>query len=634
MHLPDIVTTSIGWLAFEFARVQPLLPTYGHLLLSAIFPIFAGSYASLSRPSSAVKPSKAKKSVEDDDDEDEVEEVKMEGLSPYDAIMFPLLAGATLTGLYFLIKWLQDLALLNKILNWYFAAFSVFSVSKLVSDALDVLHSFLFPHDFVDRGVLYYVEPRQKRSIAKDVAIATRRPSPLPGMFSRLPLPQALLKIFWTLHILPNRKLTFSGVLQPFGTFRYRLGIHGMEGLAVGVVTVLYYNLVDKPWYLTNLMGFGFAYGALQLMSPTTFTTGTMLLGALLCYDFYMVFKTPMMVTVAKSLDIPIKLLFPRPPDADQDPASKALSMLGLGDVVLPGIMIGLALRFDLYLFYLRKQTRTEGTEVQLEAASGEKATNEADTTTETTTTPKAGTLIKAPYTPITEAWGDRFWTSTFLSVYSASKSARSYTPRNTFPKPYFTAGLVGYVVGMISTLAAMQISSHPQPALIYLVPAVLTALWGTAAARGEINEMWNFSDAAEDEEEAAQKEKKDGKDGVKDESGSSVTEKRSSTRSSIFSNERAEERAKAIDKYFTAGSPTGEQEPVTEGSNKKAAKAQHGKTLFSFSIVAPPPYWSDKDKTPEESRKRVDEAGEVVKEVSTTPHEAGEHVEKKRRIN
>jgi len=336
-----------------------------------------------------------------------------------------------------------------------------------------------------------------------------------------------------------------------------------------------------------------------------------------------------MMVTVAKSLDIPIKLLFPRPPDADQDPASKALSMLGLGDVVLPGIMIGLALRFDLYLFYLRKQTRTQTNEVQDEPAT---AANETEAVTATGS--KSGTLIKAPYTPITEAWGDRFWTSTYLSVYSASKSARSYTPRNTFPKPYFTAGLVGYVVGMISTLAAMQISSHPQPALIYLVPAVLTALWGTAAAQGEINEMWNFSDAAEDEEEAKGKEneKKDGKDGEKQDSSTSATEKKSSTRSSIFSNERAEERAKAIDKYFTAGSPTNEQESVTEGSNKNLAKAQRGQTLFSFSIVAPPSYWSDKDQA--ESINRAGETGELVKEVSTAPHEAGEHVEKKRRIN
>jgi hypothetical protein len=66
-----------------------------------------------------------------------------------------------------------------------------------------------------------------------------------------------------------------------------------------------------------------------------------------------------MMVTVAKSLDVPIKLMFPRPTPADDPTAASSHAMLGLGDVVLPGIMIGLALRFDLYLFYLHRQKRT-----------------------------------------------------------------------------------------------------------------------------------------------------------------------------------------------------------------------------------------------------------------------------------
>uniref|UniRef100_A0A453GNM9 Minor histocompatibility antigen H13 n=2 Tax=Aegilops tauschii TaxID=37682 RepID=A0A453GNM9_AEGTS len=47
------------------------------------------------------------------------------------------------------------------------------------------------------------------------------------------------------------------------------------------------------------------------------------------------------MVSVAKSFDAPIKLLFPT---AD---AARPFSMLGLGDIVIPGIFVALALRFD-----------------------------------------------------------------------------------------------------------------------------------------------------------------------------------------------------------------------------------------------------------------------------------------------
>ena len=40
--------------------------------------------------------------------------------------------------------------------------------------------------------------------------------------------------------------------------------------------------------------------------------TGALLLSGLFFYDVFWVFGTPVMVTVAKSLDAPIKLVFPR----------------------------------------------------------------------------------------------------------------------------------------------------------------------------------------------------------------------------------------------------------------------------------------------------------------------------------
>lgn len=48
------------------------------------------------------------------------------------------------------------------------------------------------------------------------------------------------------------------------------------------------------------------------------------------------------MVTVAKSFDVPIKLLFPYSWDPEK------FSMLGLGDIVIPGIFVALCLKFDM----------------------------------------------------------------------------------------------------------------------------------------------------------------------------------------------------------------------------------------------------------------------------------------------
>ena len=49
------------------------------------------------------------------------------------------------------------------------------------------------------------------------------------------------------------------------------------------------------------------------------------------------------MLTVAKSIDAPIKLLFPKNLSADPP----EFSLLGLGDIVIPGIFIALCLRYD-----------------------------------------------------------------------------------------------------------------------------------------------------------------------------------------------------------------------------------------------------------------------------------------------
>ena len=53
------------------------------------------------------------------------------------------------------------------------------------------------------------------------------------------------------------------------------------------------------------------------------------------------------MVSVATKFDAPIKLLFPRAL-ATED-SSPVLQMLGLGDIVMPGLFIAILLRYDFY---------------------------------------------------------------------------------------------------------------------------------------------------------------------------------------------------------------------------------------------------------------------------------------------
>lgn len=58
-------------------------------------------------------------------------------------------------------------------------------------------------------------------------------------------------------------------------------------------------------------------------------------------------FGTDVMVTVAKNLEGPIKILFPRSLKPNQVTGKIDLSLLGLGDIVIPGFFLALLLRFD-----------------------------------------------------------------------------------------------------------------------------------------------------------------------------------------------------------------------------------------------------------------------------------------------
>lgn len=105
-------------------------------------------------------------------------------------------------------------------------------------------------------------------------------------------------------------------------------------------------HLIFQHWIANNLFGIAFAINGVELLHLNNVVTGGILLCGLFVYDIFWVFGTNVMVTVARSFEAPIKLVFP------QDLLEKGLhgsnfAMLGLGDIVVPGIFIALLLRFD-----------------------------------------------------------------------------------------------------------------------------------------------------------------------------------------------------------------------------------------------------------------------------------------------
>ena len=110
-------------------------------------------------------------------------------------------------------------------------------------------------------------------------------------------------------------------------------------GAIASVVGVIY--LFTKHWVTNNIFGECFSIVSIQMIHLGSFKVGSILLIGLFFYDIFWVFGTEVMVTVAKSFDAPIKVVWPR---------ANGFSLLGLGDIVIPGIFVALMLRFDKYL--------------------------------------------------------------------------------------------------------------------------------------------------------------------------------------------------------------------------------------------------------------------------------------------
>ncbi|GAA49169.1 minor histocompatibility antigen H13 [Clonorchis sinensis] len=113
--------------------------------------------------------------------------------------------------------------------------------------------------------------------------------------------------------------------------------------VAAGVGTVYFFT---RHWLPNNFLAVCLSLVAIENIRLNKFVNGFMLLGGLFFYDIFWVFGTPVMVSVAKTLDAPIKVTFPRDFLA-HGIFGKQLGLLGLGDIVVPGVFVAMLLRFD-----------------------------------------------------------------------------------------------------------------------------------------------------------------------------------------------------------------------------------------------------------------------------------------------
>ncbi|XP_013167858.1 PREDICTED: signal peptide peptidase-like 3 isoform X2 [Papilio xuthus] len=219
--------------------------------------------------------------------------------------------------------------------------------------------------------------------------------------------------------------------------------------LAAAIVAVW---VLTGHWLLMDAMGMGLCVTFIALIRLPSLKVSTLLLTGLLLYDVFWVFfssyifTTNVMVKVATrpaenpmnvvarrlqlggamrdapKLSLPAKLVFPSMHHQGH------FSMLGLGDIVMPGLLLCFVLRYDAYK--------------------------------------KATLVCQMGQVPGPRSMGSRL--------------------------TYFHCSLLGYFLGLLTATVSAEVFKAAQPALLYLVPFTLLPLLTMAYVKGDLRRMWS----------------------------------------------------------------------------------------------------------------------------------------------
>eukprot|EP00434_Breviolum_minutum_P028405 symbB.v1.2.025128.t1/scaffold2423.1/size79540/3 len=117
--------------------------------------------------------------------------------------------------------------------------------------------------------------------------------------------------------------------------------IRAIVKCTVGLALVVSY-VMTKHWILNNIMGLSFCLLGIRYINLSSFRTGVVLLAGLFVYDvFWVFFSKPLF---GSNVMAPMKLMLPR--DFGGCGEFK-FSMLGLGDIAVPGMFCALLAKWD-----------------------------------------------------------------------------------------------------------------------------------------------------------------------------------------------------------------------------------------------------------------------------------------------
>ena len=325
---------------------------HARITCTALVLIFAASHGAIQRPHSAAPASRRRRHKDKDKDKDcDHEDNKThqyaQSFMASDVIMFPLAAGTVLTSLYYIIRWLDDPELLNRILRWWLGTAGLVAATVFYHDVLGLVVSVVLPDCWRGwRGEIYVAGVRSRRvfrlvssfssassgtSTAAAASVAatavggekggakdegdvnydlqekheeTWRRLPSSAFPAPYPIPfggsakeiaawlaweaRNLFRDKWA--IVVDMPGTWSVPLK--GRFTLAYALAGMAAAIVAALQALEASFFAGDSRVNNISGLAMSYGTMLMMSPTSFPIGTAVLVGLCVYDIVMVFYT------------------------------------------------------------------------------------------------------------------------------------------------------------------------------------------------------------------------------------------------------------------------------------------------------------------------------------------------------
>ncbi|KAG7698500.1 hypothetical protein KL951_001764 [Ogataea haglerorum] len=323
---------------YDQSYVSTAFLSYATVIVLAVSLVSLGSYSTIERPKNA-KIANEKHPLFDQSDRDETS-IPEATIDETHAFAMPVLAGIALLGLYFAIRnW--DIEKITRMLNGYLIIVSVkansFVISYLIKVAARKLcHQFGFDSQrFVKRYAL---------TLSRDILFHSA------GVEENFLLPDSTEaeKVIKSEMLLRSR----VDIKKESQLFNYYFSTADIYGWVFGVSFSIVFALLDgkNNWILSNIFGASFTIFSLSVSRLPSFRPALILLILFFIYDIYFVFGSDVMVNVATKIDIPVKMLVPSKLSSKDNEIQ--MSILGLGDMIVPGSFVSLCLRYDLFRYH------------------------------------------------------------------------------------------------------------------------------------------------------------------------------------------------------------------------------------------------------------------------------------------